>query len=458
MRFSLGKMALVLAAPLLAAGALWAQDGVQDTRWMEDAARRWKDQPVLRKTLPNGLRVLVVPRGSVPWCGMATVFPGGGASSPAGHSGLAHLAEHLMFEEGGHAGPTSTDVDGESMGLRSNAFTLGDYTVLVEEFSPAVLDGALRIHAARLSRLSFDDTQLSREKRVVADERRFRVDEPALGRAEELLTSQLWGDHPFGWPILGWQAHVDHADRGAVTSWVQRHVRPERGVVVLVGAVEAQRGMAAVEQTLGLWRAPTAAPLPDATRAPPAPVKRAVSIPGSVGAHLWAVEAAPLDGAHEATDRVIAALLGRPLAHLADAAGGDGMAPPLTLHAEYTPQVHHGELAVTVDVPEPLTPSDARNALARLLQGMAARGVPQRELVAARASLVAELERAVSTHPTRAEQLAVDEALLGRWDALAQRLRAISQVDNAAVAVRVRQLLASPRQTALDVVPGEEAP
>ena len=67
------------------------------------------------------------------------------------------------------------------------------------------------VEAKRLAKLQAEadakaarDAQLAREKRVVADERRFRVDELPLGHAEEVLTSMLWGDHAWGWPVLGW--------------------------------------------------------------------------------------------------------------------------------------------------------------------------------------------------------------------------------------------------------------
>ena len=422
--------------------------------WMEDAARRWETQKMVRKTLPNGVRLLVLPQTGAPWCGMATVFPGGGASSPLHQSGLPHLAEHLMFEEGGHAGPSSHDVDGEAMGLRSNAFTLGDYTVLVEEFSPAVLNDALRIHAARLTRLSFDDAQLAREKSVVADERRFRVDEPALGRAEELLISHLWGDHAWGWPVLGFPHHLAKLTRSDVINWVHAYIRPERAVVVLSGAVDPQQALNALEAALAPWQASTpTSPIATQVALPP-PLREHTVINGDTGAYLWAVEASALGGPHEAADRVLAALLTTP--HGAPISEDDDDAEmPTTLHAMYQPQLHHGELTVTVDVPPYAHATDAQAQLGILLHGLIARGPPSAELVSARARVVADLARATQSHASRAEQAAVDEALLGRWDANADRIRRVSRVTVRSIQERLMDVLGSPRQTSVTVSAAE---
>src|SRR4051812_36686395 len=49
--------------------------------------------------LANGLRVVVVPEPSVPEVSVTIRYGVGSADDPAGKEGIAHLVEHLMFEQ-----------------------------------------------------------------------------------------------------------------------------------------------------------------------------------------------------------------------------------------------------------------------------------------------------------------------------------------------------------------------
>ena len=51
-----------------------------------------------RATLPNGLRVLIVPDPVTPVVGVAVHVDVGFRSEPEGRTGFAHLFEHLMFQ------------------------------------------------------------------------------------------------------------------------------------------------------------------------------------------------------------------------------------------------------------------------------------------------------------------------------------------------------------------------
>ena len=54
--------------------------------------------PVERRTLDNGLRVVLTPDRSAPVVGVAVVYDVGIRSEPEGRTGFAHLFEHLMFQ------------------------------------------------------------------------------------------------------------------------------------------------------------------------------------------------------------------------------------------------------------------------------------------------------------------------------------------------------------------------
>lgn len=401
----------------------------------------------LEKTLPNGVRLIVQKRGSVPWCALTTVLPGGSHKDPDGRSGLAHLAEHLMFEGGDG---TNLDERAEMLGMRSNAFTLTDYTIVVEEFSPAVLGEAIEIHASRMRPPTFTDEQLAREKRVVADERRFRVEEPPLGRAEEQGFAALWGGHAWGRPVLGWQEDVDRSTREDILRWTQLRVRPEHAVVALVGAVDAEAAMAKLEAVFSTWKAPPA--LDEPAREPPAQKdakKVRLDVNSVSDAIMWMAPAAALGTPEEAADDVLAGLLdvdpGRRVMQL------DEDVPPVDFQVEYRPQAHVGEMLLTV-LPHGLTDLDGtEKIITHYLTVFSDEGPDPDALDAVRARLIADRAREYELHAAFSEKLALHAALLGSADADEKRLDALRAVTVDDVKARARALLQQPRRVVVRV-------
>jgi predicted Zn-dependent peptidase len=426
-------------------------------------AERFAALDVRERTLANGLVVLTLRRGTVPWCGLALVLPGGARTDPVGQSGLAHLAEHLLFETGASAGgATDPDHATERLGARVNAFTLADYTVLVEEFSPAVLDRALDLLVTRLGRPAFGVDELVREKRVVADERRFRVEEPPLGQAEELLATWTWHHHPAGRPVLGLPAEVDGLDGGSVRRWLRSHVRPEGAVVAVVCPRDAEDTAARVTRALGRWQAgggpgrwAAAAPPVAPEGAAPAPAVLVVDSP--VEGLLWSAAAAPLGGVEESVDRVVAALLdGDPARRL--------VAPPAGLealewHAEYRPDLVAGTLFVTAHAGGGEGCGVGGPWVEEVLASLTDHGPTDAALATTRRWVASEHQRSSELASALAERLAVDRALLGRWDVEAARLRALAGVTAGQVRARARAIASSPwRATVVAREAGEGGP
>lgn len=390
---------------------------------------------VQRLTLSNGLRVLVVPRGNVPWCAVATVLPGGSTTDPGGRSGLAHLAEHLLFEDA-HDG-TRRDAEAEALGMLSNAFTLEDYTVVVEEFSPAVLEEALGVHASRLGARGVTPEQLAREKRVVADERRFRVDEPPLGAADERLLTALWQGHARARPVLGWPAEVNAITPSDVRGWMDRALQPRAAVTVVVGAVDPVVLGPLLERTLGRWKgAPGVTP---AAAAPPGALEgqRRQTMAGVEPALLVAVPAAPSGSASAAAELVLARLMHNVPEELAG--------PPLDV--EVRPGHAGGVVVITATGTDDAPPREGQ--VDAVLELLAHGTFPPEALDAARTAAVWSLVRTVQTHAFLAERMAADEALLGKVDdvhALQVRLRAVTAAD---VRARARAWREGPRSVVM---------
>jgi zinc protease len=381
--------------------------------------------PVEKRTFPNGLRVLVLPRGEVPWCAVTTVLVGGSHQDPPGKSGLAHLAEHLLFE--GDA-PGSLDARAEKLGMRSNAFTLPDYVVLVDEFSPAVVDEALAIHAGRVKTRVIPGPRLQREKNVVLDERRLRVLDPPLGQADEELLRVLWGTHPFARPILGRVEEMMSIDVAVLDSFSRMRLTPETTVVAIVGHLDAGRTWNAVERAFGTWKRPLPPPVP--LHAPTLPEtipagKGRLELQGTVEAVMYASVASSRGSQSEPADRLLAQLLeGDAARHLSQNRGEW----PLDLTTEYRAQMQAGELVMTLYPTPPMSLADAEGALDWLFGAYARLGPTADALANARAQIAARHQQALQIHVNLAERLAADEALSGRWDEEQAQLRRMAHV------------------------------
>jgi predicted Zn-dependent peptidase len=62
------------------------------------AAMEELQQRVVEETLPNGMRVIVLPRRQAPTVALSMSFRAGSAQEEAGRSGVAHLLEHMLFK------------------------------------------------------------------------------------------------------------------------------------------------------------------------------------------------------------------------------------------------------------------------------------------------------------------------------------------------------------------------
>jgi zinc protease len=96
----------------------------------------------------------------------------------------------------------------EENGAESNAATWVDWTYYYESLPADRFSLAVKLESERMNRLVLRDKQVSSEKEVVANERRFRVDDDVEGAASELLYKTAFTKHPYHWPTIGWMPDI----------------------------------------------------------------------------------------------------------------------------------------------------------------------------------------------------------------------------------------------------------
>jgi zinc protease len=185
----------------------------------------------------NGLELLFCEDHSAPVIAYHTWFRVGSRHEREGKTGLAHLFEHLMFNEveGRKAGEFDRKL--EEAGAESNASTWLDFTQYNVSIPKDQLPLVVKLESERMSRLVLRDPQVKSEKEVVANERRYRVDDDVEGAVSELLWATAFDDHAYRWPTIGWMKDIEGFTTEDCQEFYRTYYSPNNAVLVIVGDV-----------------------------------------------------------------------------------------------------------------------------------------------------------------------------------------------------------------------------
>jgi zinc protease len=228
-----------------------------------------------RFRLQNGLRVLFCRDTSAPVVAYHTWFRVGSRHEHEGKTGLAHLFEHLMFNETEGLAAGEFDKKLENAGAESNASTWLDWT----QYNVAVPKDQLRLvvslEAERMARLVLKDPQVASEKEVVANERRYRVDDDVEGAVSELLWATAFDKHAYRWPTIGWMKDILDFDTADCRAFYETFYSPNNATVVIVGDTTPKAFLPLLQK--GYGQLPSAAlPVEDVQPEPPQTAERRV--------------------------------------------------------------------------------------------------------------------------------------------------------------------------------------
>jgi zinc protease len=207
--------------------------------------------PVRHYQLENGLELLALRDASAPLIALQTWFRVGSRNEREGKTGMAHLFEHLMFNQTEHLAPGEFDRKLEAIGADSNAATWLDWTHYRESFPRAHLDLVLSLEADRMAHLVVHDPQVASEKEVVANERRLRVDDDVEGFLEEELYRLAYAVHPYRWPTIGWMRDILAFTTDDARTFYRTYYAPNNATLVMVGDLDPEAACARIEERYG---------------------------------------------------------------------------------------------------------------------------------------------------------------------------------------------------------------
>src|SRR5579864_72621 len=269
------------------------------------------------KKLPNGLTVLIMERPEAPVFSFYTHVDAGSAQEVNGITGLAHMFEHMAFKGTDKIGTANYPAEKAALARVETAYAAyqheddketgrdpkkvaelqqawqkaiedADQYVKVNEFGEIVeSQGGVGMNASTdldetVYQYSFPENRLElwayleserflhpvmrefyKEREVVTEERRMRVESSPQGRLIEQFLGAAYIAHPYGRPTVGWPSDLHAFSATDAMNFFRKYYVPGNMDVSVVGDVKAAQAMPIIEKYFG--RLP-AAPVPEPLR------------------------------------------------------------------------------------------------------------------------------------------------------------------------------------------------
>ena len=193
--------------------------------------------------LTNGLQVVLLEDHSVPVIDLQLWYHVGGKDELPGHTGFAHLFEHLMFKGSAHVGTDEHSRIIEAIGGFDNAETADDTTNFFETFPSNYLERVLWLEADRMGSLNVDEANFKSERQVVEEERRMRVDNQPYGSIEEDLRAAAFTVHGYHHTPIGSIEDLNKATLEDVRAFFNTYYKPNNATLVIVGDFNSDQAL-----------------------------------------------------------------------------------------------------------------------------------------------------------------------------------------------------------------------
>jgi zinc protease len=213
-------------------------------------------------TLDNGLRVIIVPEHTAPVFAISLTYNTGSRNEKQGHTGYAHLFEHLMFEGSANVGKGEHMLLVQNYGGSLNGSTNNDQTNYFEELPKNQLDMALFLESDRMRALNLTQANLDNQRNAVQEERRLRVDNQPYGKSSEELEAMAYDNFPYHHSVIGSMDDLNAASMGDFKEFFRIYYAPNNVVMVLAGDLDPKETLTKVKKYFGdIPRQPAPPPL-----------------------------------------------------------------------------------------------------------------------------------------------------------------------------------------------------
>ena len=215
--------------------------------------------------LDNGLEVILHKDSSDPIVAVATMMHVGSNREKPGKTGFAHFFEHMSFNDSENVPVGANRKMIPEWGGERNGGTWSDGTVYYEVVPKDAFDKILWIDSDRLGFMinTVTEAALEREKQVVKNEKRERVDNNPYGYTDEVIRKNLYPqDHPYHWTVIGSLPDLQSATLDDVKEFYNEYYGANNATLVIAGDIDIQETKEKVKRWFGeIRRGPEVKPL-----------------------------------------------------------------------------------------------------------------------------------------------------------------------------------------------------
>ncbi len=272
-----------------------------------DPYQQLLEQRTTVKVLPNGLTLVLSERHEAPVFSFYTLVNAGSANDPEGQSGLAHMFEHIAFKGTDDIGTTNYPAEKVALAKVETAYAAYDDAYLRSQrggFDPAKLaalktafedavaaaqkyvipnqfseiaeaNGAVDLNATtgedstqyfwsmpsnRLELWAYLESsriahpvarEFYKERDVVNEERRMRIDSSPQGRLFEEFLAAAYMAHHYGTPGVGWESDITQVSATEAAAFHKKYYVPSNIVVAVVGDIDTKTALPMLERYFG---------------------------------------------------------------------------------------------------------------------------------------------------------------------------------------------------------------
>lgn len=207
-------------------------------------------ESVVRRTLPNGLRVLVRRDTTAPVTAIVTYVSAGYFDETDDVVGIAHVLEHMYFKGTPSRGVGEIARQTKAVGGYLNAATIYDHTLYYAVVPSSGFRSALEIQADAFRNSLIDAGELGRELEVIIEEAKRKADNPGA-MAIETLHELLYDRHRIRRWRIGREDGLRRLTRDDLFRFYRNFYQPSNTVLVVVGDVDVERAFDEVARLYG---------------------------------------------------------------------------------------------------------------------------------------------------------------------------------------------------------------
>lgn len=210
-------------------------------------------QAPLKKTLPNGLTILVQENHAAPVVAVRFYVKTG--SIYEGQylgAGISHLFEHVLQEGSKTRTKEQINAEAQAIGGQTNAYTSNDITAYHVTTAAPFFNRALENLADSMMNATFPEVEVKTQQGVIHHEMNMGDDDPDRVLWEAFYATAFIR-HPVRLPVIGYQQTFDRITREDIVSYYQSHYTPDNTILSVAGDVKAEDIFAAAQKVMGAW-------------------------------------------------------------------------------------------------------------------------------------------------------------------------------------------------------------